>query len=363
MSADTQGMARLVLPVVSLTVVLAACGGTDSRAQTQSPEPPAPASAPARSPIAVFTPAAGKVVGARPYPAGRLQAVVRVSGRAAPGQQLSLLGACGANSCDGITFADSDGRWRTRVGLITPSRRRRAVRLTVAYADRAQGERPAVVTVRLRKAAAPPQVAPEQDPPPSDGGNATGGQPAPATGGTTAPYSGPRTMIVIGDSLAVGMAPTLRGLLPEWEIPVDGRTGRPLSEGMEILAETPRPTGARGERTLLAFSLGTNDGPGSADALEAAVRRSVTYLGPGGCVLWATIARPPLNGVSYRAMNARLEALAAEPELYGRLLIVPWKREYDRNRSWRRSDGVHATAEGYAGRARLYAQAAAACPA
>jgi hypothetical protein len=353
-------MARVVPPIVSLAFVLAACGGGDSSAQ--------PATQPAadRPAIAVTSPAADKVVNAQPYVSGRLQAVVRISGRAAPGQQLALIGACGGYSCDGITFSDSDGRWRTRVGLITPSRKRKVVKLKVVYADAAASESPASLSVRLRKAPPPPQAAPEPTPPrsgESETETGTGGQPAPATGGTNAPYAGPRTMIVIGDSLAVGMAPTLRGLLPEWDIPVDGRTGRPLAEGMEILAETPMPTGARASHAILAFSLGTNDGPSSVDALESAVRTSMTYLGAHGCALWATIARPPMNGVSYRAMNDRLEALAAEPELYGRLLIVPWKREYDRHKSWRRSDGVHATPEGYAGRAQLYAQAAAGCPA
>ncbi|MCW2992372.1 MAG: hypothetical protein JWM73_2966 [Solirubrobacterales bacterium] len=353
-------MARLALPVVTLTLALAACGGSDSRAQ---PADAAQAAAAARAPIAVFTPTGGKVLAAQPYVAGRLHTVVRVTGRAAPGQQLSLLGSCGGYSCDGITFADSTGRWRTRVELVTPSKRKKAVTLTVAYADARSGERPASVAVTLRKAPAPPQAAPEQDPPPSTT-STTGGQPAPSsTGGSTTPYTGARTMIVIGDSLAIGMAGTLRSLLPDWDVPVDGRTGRPLAEGMQILAETPMPTGSRGSHAILAFSLGTNDGPESADALEAAVRRSMTYLGAHGCALWATIARPPLGGVSYAAMNDRLLALAQEPELYGRLLVIPWKREYDRHKSWRRGDGVHATPEGYAGRAQLYAQAASGCPA
>ncbi|MFL5847246.1 MAG: hypothetical protein ACJ762_21425 [Solirubrobacteraceae bacterium] len=352
-------MARFALPIASVTLALAACGGDDSSAQ---PAGPAQTTAAARTPIAVTAPAKGKVVAATSYVSGRLQAVVRVSGRAAPGQQLSLLGSCGGYSCDGITFADSDGRWRTRVQLVTPSKKKKAVTLTVTYADPHTGERPASVSVRLRKTAAPPQAAPEKEAP-APTTTTTGGQPAPATGGTTAPYTGARTMIVIGDSLAIGMAPTLRSLLPDWDVPVDGRTGRPLAEGMEILAETPMPSGSRGSHAILAFSLGTNDGPESVTALDNAVRTSMTYVGAHGCVLWATIARPPLGGVSYRAMNDRLETLAAEPELYGRLLIVPWKREYDRHKSWRRGDGVHATPEGYAGRAQLYAQAASGCPA
>lgn len=351
MSADRGVVARLALTSVPLTIALAACGGGDSRAQTQ-----AQAEAP-RAAVVVYTPAKGKVVAARPFSPRRLQAVVRVSGRAAPRQQLSLRGACGGYSCDGITFAGSDGRWRTRVQLVTP-KGKHAVKLTVAYADPVAGERPASVSLRLRKAPPPPQASPKPSPPKTQS-QSTGGQAAPSAGGT--PYAGPRTMIVIGDSLAVGMAPTLRGLLPDWDIPVDGRTGRPLGEGMEILAETPLPAGAQGDRAILAFSLFTNDAPTNVDAFEAAVRESMGYLGPHGCALWATVARPPMNGVSYDAANERLLALAAEPELYGRLLVVPWKQEYGRHKSWRRPDGVHATPEGYAGRAQLYADAARGC--
>lgn len=360
MNADTRGMARISLPVVPLALALAACGGSDSRAQPSEPGEQAAA----RAPIAVAAPAAGKTIDAQPYVSGRLQAVVRVSGRAAPGQQLSLLGACGGYSCDGITFADSSGHFRTRVQLITPSKKKKSVKLTISYADARSGEQPTSVAVRLRKAAAPTQASPEKEAPPATTTTGTGGQAGPTTGGSVAPYSGPRDMIVIGDSLAVGMASTLRSLLPEsWTLGVDGRTGRFVQEGMEILAETPLPSGAQGSHAILAFSLGTNDSPDSVDAFEAAVRESMGYLGEHGCAVWATIARPPLGRVSYNAMNARLESLAQEPELYGRLLVVPWKQEYARHKSWRRSDGVHATPAGYAGRAQLYAQAAAGCPA
>ncbi|MCW2967000.1 MAG: hypothetical protein JWM71_772, partial [Solirubrobacteraceae bacterium] len=191
-------------------------------------------------------------------------------------------------------------------------------------------------------------------PPPS------GGQVAAGSG---TPYTGPRTMIVIGDSLAVGMAQALPADLPGWDVPVDGRVGRPLSEGMQILSETKLPGGSRGSHAILAFSLFTNDSPASVDALEAAVRESVARLGAHGCAIWATIARPPFGGVSYAAANQRLEALEEDPSLAGRLLIVPWKAQYERHPSWRASDGVHATPTGYAARAQMYAVAARDCTA
>jgi hypothetical protein len=284
--------------------------------------------------------------------------VVRASGRAAPGQQLTVRAACARASCDGITFAGGDGRWRTRVLLVTRAKGSRSVPVTVGYADPASGERPARFTVRLQRRAPDPPPPSRPAPEPEPG---TGGQPAPA--GDTAPASAPRVMIVIGDSLAIGMASPLRGLLEGWRVSVDGRTGRPLAEGMELLAETALPAGAEGRRAILAFSLFTNDGPQNVEALETAVRESVRRLGPQGCAIWATVARPPLGGVSYDAANARLAALARDPALAGRLLIVPWKREYARHPSWQAGDGVHATGDGYAGRAQLYADAARSCPA
>ena len=75
---------------------------------------------------------------------------------------------------------------------------------------------------------------------------------------------------------------------------------------------------------MLAISLFTNDDPTHTDALEAAVRRTLAAVGPSGCVIWATIARPPVNGVSYRAANALLRRLAASNP---RLVIVPWAEQ------------------------------------
>jgi hypothetical protein len=335
------------LAVLALPLTVAACGSGGS-SHAQSPAAP-------RAAIRFAAPSPATPIDAQAH--GRqLRAVVRLSGRAAAGQQLALRGACGGIDCEGITFADSHGRWRTRLELFTPGSGR-VVRLTATYADARAGEHPTVVALRLRRVATA-QAAPQPAPP---------SQVAPSTGGATAggahPFSGARTMIVIGDSLAVGMAQPLRADLPGWDVPVDGRIGRPLAEGMQILAETALPGGSRGAHAILAFSLFTNDGPQDVDALEAAVRESVARLGTHGCAIWATIARPPYGGVSYQAANARLQALAGDPSLAGRLLLVPWKREYDRHASWRAGDGVHATPTGYAARAQMYADAARACAA
>jgi lysophospholipase L1-like esterase len=331
------------LAVIVLPLTLAACGGASPHPGTRSHvnAPPRP-----RAAIRILAPSPGRSLTARRV-GPRLRAVVRLRGNAAPGQQLAFRGGCGRSRCGGLTFADSHGRWRVRIVLVT-ARSRRTVRLAVAYAAPVAGERPADVTVRLRaaraQAAAPQPTAPSRLP-------------------AAAPYTGPRTMIVIGDSLAVGMADQLRADLPGWYVVVDGRTGRALGEGARILAATTLPAGSRGSHAILAFSLFTNDMPTNVDALDAVVRASVGRLGAHGCAIWATIARPPFGGVSYVAANQRLAALARDPSLAGRLLIVPWKALYDSHPSWRAADGVHATPEGYAARAELYAAAARACAA
>ena len=345
-----RAMRRLALLVVP--VLVAACGGDagKSRAQTAAP--------PARPAPRVYTPAPGRVLSAQRV-GKQLRVVVHLTGVAAAGQQLDLRGRCGGLDCEGITFADSNGRWRTRLELFAPPGKR-AVALQVGYSDPAAGERPTTVTLRLRKAAAgvPPEAAP-QSAPPSNAPPTTGGT---AVGGTT-PYPGPRDVIVIGDSLAVGMAQPLKADLGDWPLSLDGRIGRPLAEGMQILSETKLPGGERGAHAVLEFSLFTNDDPNNLDALEQAVRYSVSRLGAHGCAVWATIVRPPLNGVSYTAANERLQSLANDPSLSSRLLIVPWKEAVAQHPSWLGPDHVHATPTGYAARAQMYADAARSCAA
>ncbi len=112
------------------------------------------------------------------------------------------------------------------------------------------------------------------------------------------------------------------------------------------------------EPTVLAVSLFTNDDPSAVDALEEAVRTSVDAVAPDGCAVWATIVRPPLGGVSYRAANARLLALDAELE---DLVVVPWAEQVAASPDLLAADGVHGTPAGYQARAALYAEAIRSC--
>ena len=158
-----------------------------------------------------------------------------------------------------------------------------------------------------------------------------------------------RTIAVVGDSLAAGTQPDLKDDLPGWQIFTDAKAGRPLADGMRIVEAI------EGTPAVLAISLFTNDDPRHTGELAGAVRRSVRGQ---RCVLWATIQRPPVAGVSYAAANRTLQRLAGElPALH----IVAWAEQVAQHPGWIGPDRVHATATGWAARARLYATAASQC--
>jgi hypothetical protein len=293
--------------------------------------------------IRVEAPRSGEAIAAQRVDHRRLTAVIALSGTAQPGAQLSLVGSCGRVDCAALTYADAAGRWHTRVQMTTP-RGRREVRLRISYWPAPPGRAPVAARLNLRASVPVAPQAPALPP--------AGALPTP---GTTP------ELVMIGDSLAIGTAQALTLELPEWRVRFDARVGRPLSEGMQILAESAVTAQRTAARTILAFSLYTNDAPTDPGQLEGAVRASVARLGPHGCAIWATISRRAVHGVSYRAANARLLALAADPALAGRLFVVPWAEQVALHHEWKGPDHVHATATGNVARARMYADAARAC--
>ena len=71
------------------------------------------------------------------------------------------------------------------------------------------------------------------------------------------------SIVLIGDSLNVGVEPYLRDLLEHWRIRSDDVVGRPSSEGLAALAAVHGATGP------IVVSLGTNDDPGDPEAFRA----------------------------------------------------------------------------------------------
>ncbi len=291
---------------------------------------------PAGEAIAITAPADGRAITARAAQGATLRARLRVRGRGPAGASVVLTASCRPRPCTATATAAANGRWSAALTLTTT----RAARFVTIDAGNGRPGSAPVTVATVELAGAPRRTVR-----------------APATrraaSATRAPRSLAHEVLVIGDSLAEGMEAAVRAALPGWRVEFDARTGRPLAEGMRILAAR------RDVPAIVAFSLFTNDTPGATAALERAVRSTAGRT--GGCAVWATIVRPPLAGVSYAAANALLRRLGGDPDLALGLQVVDWSALVARSPSVLAGDGVHGTPAGYRARGRLYAGAIRAC--
>ena len=323
---------------------LGGCGGGSKTGPSATATTPA-----ADGQIRIDEPVDGQALRGRETSDDGLRLRARVRGRARPGSTVFLNASCAAAACKARTRARPDGRWTARLQLQTPT----AGRFVTVDANTQEGvvaSGSAVVTVELVSALRAQRAIRR------DAARARrGARPQGPASGTRAPAQPtlPREVLVIGDSLAIGMADALRAALPGWRVSVDAKISRPLAEGLRIL-------GARGTApAILALSLFTNDDPRGTGALEAAVR--ATAGRPGGCAVWATIAAPPVRGVDYANANQLLRGLAGDPELALSLQVVDWSAAVAEQPSLIAGDGVHGTPAGYRTRGELYANAIRAC--
>lgn len=304
---------------------------------------------PADATIRIQAPADGARVKATRGKSGRLRAPLRVRGQARPGSSVFLTASCRPRPCRQRARTGPDGRWAATLKLQAPSSARFVTLDANAQRDVvAAGS--AVVTVEL---IGPARSGPKRETTSTRSSSAER-EPsaAQATTGPRARRTLPHEVLVIGDSLATGMAAPLQAELAGWGVRTDARIGRPLAEGLRILGEqSARPA-------IIAFSLFTNDDPRNARALEQAVRSTA---GGTGCVVWSTVARPPVDGTSYDAANVLLRGLASDPELADGLRVVDWAAEVAQSPSLVARDRVHGTPAGYRVLGRLYAEAIRSC--
>ena len=170
--------------------------------------------------------------------------------------------------------------------------------------------------------------------------------PASAAAQAQAPSERPQ-VLVVGDSLAVGMRPFLGALLPDTDVVWDVRSGRTTPVGLVRLRLQLRQTAPR----IVLVSLGTNDGSDPrrfADRLN----RALAAIPPDTCVVWSDINRPPRKG-AYAALNLVLRATARRDP---RLVLVRWDAAVLSARV-ALPDGLHPDPTGYETRSRMFAAA------
>jgi lysophospholipase L1-like esterase len=166
-----------------------------------------------------------------------------------------------------------------------------------------------------------------------------------------APAASAREVLVVGDSLAVGIRPHLPALLPGDALTFDVRSGRTTPQGLDRLRAARR----RLDPDVVVVSLGTNDGADPA-RFVARIAKVLALVPDEACVVWPDIHRPPRKG-AFAALNRVLRAL---PEADPRVHVVRWREAVATGRVVL-PDGLHPDAAGYERRARMVAAAVRRC--
>jgi lysophospholipase L1-like esterase len=152
-------------------------------------------------------------------------------------------------------------------------------------------------------------------------------------------------VLVVGDSLAVGLRPALGPLLAGADIAWDAKSGRTTPQGLIALRSALKVVHPK----TVIISLGTNDGPDGTRFADR-INRVLAAIGPNACVVWSDIYRPARKG-PYAALNTTLSAEAARVK---RLHLVNWLSAVSRQ-AVALPDGLHPDPAGFAYRAKLIA--------
>lgn len=144
-------------------------------------------------------------------------------------------------------------------------------------------------------------------------------------------------VLVVGDSLAVGMRPWIGTAIEARPVRYSVRGGIGTPVGVKRLREALEVS----LPTTVVLSLGTNDGP---DPLRfnQRVQRILELVPADACVVWPSIHRAKRKG-PFRQLNRVLRDIASRDR---RITIIPWDRMIDRGTA-RLPDGVHPDDAGY----------------
>jgi len=158
---------------------------------------------------------------------------------------------------------------------------------------------------------------------------------------TAAPVS-PTTdddpVLLLGDSLAVGIQYYVDAGLGDRVMTMDAAEGRGTATSVSLLspyAETSAP--------VWIVSLGTNDNP---EEFEAQARSIMELAGPDRCVVWFDVWREGTDD----SINAVLAELAGKnPSMH----LIPWHETSSLHTDWFSGTDVHPSSEGYAVRGQM----------
>jgi lysophospholipase L1-like esterase len=153
-------------------------------------------------------------------------------------------------------------------------------------------------------------------------------------------------VLVVGDSLAVGLKPFLADDLGE-PVAWDAKSGRTSPQGLFALRAALRQV----QPTTVVLSLGTNDGSNPLRFAER-MHKALSAIPSGACVVWATLYRPARKG-PFPQLN---RVLRAEAAVDARLTLVNWDWVVARG-AVTLPDGLHPDSAGFHLRSRLIADA------
>jgi lysophospholipase L1-like esterase len=152
------------------------------------------------------------------------------------------------------------------------------------------------------------------------------------------------SVILVGDSLNVGIEPYLADRLDGWTIRTDDVVGR---SGPQGLAELEALGGALAP--VVVVSLGTNDEQTDVARFHALVESVVAQAGPKRCVVWSTVWR---NGPNPAFDGVLRDAARRHRNLH----VADWAALVGGSPELLAADGVHGTPEGYARKAEQVAR-------